>query len=70
MELGIILRHDPLTLGSGCVENIEVKRGFCTELQNNCEGGGEEWIESQMQQTCSRHATKVRQCGKNLIIAA
>jgi hypothetical protein len=54
MELGIILRHDPLTLGSGCVENIEVKRGFCTELQNNCEGGGEEWIESQMQQTCHK----------------
>jgi len=62
--------HDPLTLGSRCVENIEVRGAFVQSSRTTVKGERKNGLKVRSAETCSRHATKVRQCGKNLIIAA
>ena len=64
MELGIILRHDPLTLGSGYNENIEVRGAFVQSSRTTVKGEGKNGLKVR----AAEYATKVRQCGKNLII--
>ena len=63
MELGIILRHDPLTLGSGYVKKIEVRGAFVQSSRTTVKGEGKNGLKVR----AAEYATKVRQCGKNLI---
>ena len=57
MELGIILRHDPLTLGSGCVENTEVRGAFVQSSRTTVKGAGKNGLKVR----CSRHAADMPQ---------
>jgi hypothetical protein len=56
MELGIILRHDPLTLGSRFVENIEVRGAFVQSPRTTVKGEGKNGLKVRS----AEHATKVR----------
>ena len=57
MELGIILRHDPLTLGSGYDKKKELRGAFVQSSSRTVRGERK----NELRLRSSRHPTKVRQ---------